>query len=174
MKENLNQIFEVYYRILTYALFREIFWLEILSCPPFLDICGYAWNVTARITQFYFLSKNDHENPIASGHHWWIILFCYSLILFLFRVSKCCSSYKAITTSLPKICQKPAKLIQLEVRKTRILFYYMQEDNVLGSLNETNSDHTRRWRLLNPTAKTNELKGLFFWALSVCSFPSYS
>ena len=36
--------------------------------------------------------------------------------------------------------------------------FYM---DVLQSLNETNSEHNWRQRLLNTTAKTNELQGLF-------------
>ena len=34
LKETSKLHLEVYYRILTLTLFRDLFWLEILSCPP--------------------------------------------------------------------------------------------------------------------------------------------
>ena len=48
---------DVYYRIFISALFHDIFWLEILSCPPILIIVDM--HVTLESRNHIFLRNND-------------------------------------------------------------------------------------------------------------------
>ena len=64
LKETPKQYIEVYYRILISALFSEIFWLEIFSCPPswiFVDMhVRHNWDhaIFFLTTQWLICSHN--------------------------------------------------------------------------------------------------------------------